>query len=80
MKDPTAADHAAATALSTNYVGAALGAAGAWLASSNNVAILGLGIAAAGFLTQLVLGIRRDRREEREHAARMAAEEQAHLP
>lgn len=56
----------------TTWAGALGGFAG-WLASVNWLGVAGLLIAVAGFLTNLYFARRRDRREEAESAARIAA-------
>ncbi len=62
---------ASSAAAKTTYWGGAVSAFGGWLLSSHGIAFMGLCVAAAGFATQLILGIRRDWRERREHEARM---------
>lgn len=56
----------------TTWAGALGGMAG-WLASINWLGVAGLLIAIAGFLTNLYFARRRDKREEVESAARIAA-------
>lgn len=67
----TSAEPAASAALKTTLTGGGvMVGAGAW--DANTLAILGgLAIAALGFLLQLWLGWRKDRREAREHEAHM---------
>ena len=55
------------------YGGASGAAVGGWLLSSEGMALIGVLLAAAGFATNAWLGWRRDRREQREHEARMSA-------
>lgn len=56
----------------TTWAGALGGFAG-WVASVNWLGVAGLLIAIAGFLTNLYFARRRDKREEVESAARIAA-------
>ena len=53
------------------YGGASSAAVGGWLLSSEGMALIGVLLAGAGFATNAWLGWRRDRREQREHEARM---------
>ncbi|MEN8721162.1 MAG: holin [Oceanococcaceae bacterium] len=61
---------AANAAVKLTVAGGSTSALG-WLASSEGVAIMGVCCAVIGLATQLVFGIRRDRRESREHKYRM---------
>jgi hypothetical protein len=70
------ADAASSVALKATYAGGGLAGIGGWLLTSQGIAATGLCIAAAGWITQLVLGIRRDRREQREHDARMNTDQE----
>lgn len=56
----------------TTWAGALGGMAG-WIASVNWLGVAGLLIAIAGFMTNLYFARRRDKREEAETAARIAA-------
>lgn len=72
--DPRAVDQAASEiAKIATYGGASGAAVGGWLLSSEGMALIGVLLAAAGFSTNAWLGWRRDRREQREHEARMHA-------
>jgi uncharacterized membrane protein len=52
--------------------GGAFGAVFGWVVSSEGVALIGICVAIAGFATNLFFRWREDRRQEREHQARMA--------
>jgi hypothetical protein len=52
---------------------------GGWLTLNDMVAIVGIVAGVGGLLVPLVLGIRKDRREERESKAREARAEAEHI-
>lgn len=54
----------------TTYTGGGLSGLG-WVLSSEGVALIGVTVAFLGLGMQLYFGIRRDRRETREHKSRM---------
>lgn len=64
------ADAASQPVFAPTLVGGGTSLAG-WLLSSQGLALMGLVIAVAGLLLQLVLGMRRDRREQIEHERRL---------
>jgi hypothetical protein len=68
-----AASAASPMALKIQYLGAAT-AGLSWMLDTRVLAAVGAAVAVAGFVTQLVLGLRRDRREQREHDARMTSQ------
>lgn len=67
-----AAEIASAVAPKVTVAGGGVAGVGGFLLSSEGIAVAGLCIALAGFAVQAILGIRRDRREKREHEARMS--------
>lgn len=69
--DPSAA--ASAGALKATLAGGAAMSLGG-LTASDAAMWGGLVLGVAGFVLQIILGIRRDRREQREHEARMATQ------
>jgi hypothetical protein len=66
-----AADAAASSAAKANYVGGALSAVGGLALNSEVIALMGLTLAAMGWMTQLYFSRRRDRRDEEEHELKM---------
>lgn len=60
----------AASAPKAMYTGAAIGGAG-WILSSEGLAFCGLLMAALGTAVTVYVSLRRDRRDAREHQARM---------
>lgn len=62
---------AASAAKAATYAGAGTSAVGGWALSSEQMAFIGLCVAIAGFAVNAFLGWRRDKREQREHEARM---------
>lgn len=72
MSTDTSAEQAATLAAkAATYGGAGASAFGGFFVSSEGLALLGLLVAVGGFAVNLWLGLRRDRREDREHRARM---------
>lgn len=63
-----AADAAASSAAKATYAGGALSAVGGVALSSEAIALVGLALALAGWLTQVYFGLRRDRRDAELHA------------
>jgi site-specific recombinase len=62
---------AASAAKAATYAGAGASAVGGFALSSEEIALVGLLVAIAGFVISAVFQVRRDRREQREHEARM---------
>jgi hypothetical protein len=70
-----AAQAASAGLVGKATMGGALSAFGLGALSASEVGMLiGAAVALGGLLLQAVLGLRKDRREQREHEARMASE------
>lgn len=73
ISEVAAAASVSASGLATKATyGGAMGAAFGWVVSNEGAAVIGLCVAVAGFLMNLVFRIREDRRQEREHVAKMA--------
>lgn len=66
-----ASEAATAAAAKATYAGGALSAVGGLALSNEAVALIGLVLAGAGWLTQVYFSVRRDRREAEEHELRM---------